>query len=136
MSDPVSEPVRENPVTVEEKQPRVQPAETQAVPILTAADVKLQILNGCGVSGIAARVRGIMRDRGFDVMSYGNAEKNEPKTLLLVRSEGERGLQAAHITAASIGVAEAQIRREMDSSIVDIDVTIIVGGDHRSLNLE
>jgi len=128
-----SQLVYQPPAEVVTQEPEVE--EEAQTPILTHSDIKLQILNGCGVRGIAARVRGIMRDRGFDVMSYGNAEKNESKTLLLVRSAGERGMEAARITAESIGVSESQIRRETDPSIVDIDVTIIIGGDHAKLNL-
>jgi hypothetical protein len=99
-------------------------------------DIKVEVLNGCGVRGIAARVRGILRDRGFDVMSYGNAARQDyGKTLIIVRSEGDFGVRAAEVLARSLRVDEDQIRVERDPSLVDIDLTVILGLDHRTLDL-
>jgi hypothetical protein len=112
-----------------------KPAES-TVQTPSASEIKLQILNGCGVRGIASRVRGIMRDRGFDVMSFGNAARlNYPQTLLLVRSEGKRAELAAEVVARSLGVDKSRIRIERDPSLVDIDVTVILGLDYKRLNL-
>ncbi|MFH1861848.1 MAG: LytR C-terminal domain-containing protein [bacterium] len=103
---------------------------------VSASDIKVQVLNGCGVSGIAGRVRGILRDRGFDVISYGNARKqNHSQSHIIIRSEGSFGERAAEILAESMGIAPEQIRSERDPSLVDINVTVVLGLDYRHINL-
>lgn len=135
IAQPTSEKTVEPQTKTEEPASRQQVVKPAVKPPI-AAEIKLQILNGCGVRGIAARVRGIMRDRGFDVMSYGNAARaNYPKTLLLVRSEGRRAELAADVVARSLGVNQQQIKIRRDPSLVDIDVTIILGLDYKKLNL-
>ncbi len=130
-----TEPAATTRMEIETKAEEQKPVET-AVQVPSASEIKLQILNGCGVRGIASRVRGIMRDRGFDVMSFGNAARlNYPETLLLVRSEGKRGELAAEVVARSLGVNKNRIRIERDPSLVDIDVTVILGLDYKKLNL-
>jgi hypothetical protein len=100
------------------------------------SNVKVQVLNGCGVRGIAARVRGILRDRGFDVMSYGNADRqNYRQSKVIIRSEGTFGEQAAEVVARSLGISSEQIEKEIDASLGDINITVILGLDHRQLNL-
>lgn len=133
-TEPLQHQSMPEPAVEEEKE---EPKETKPVRgTPKPEDIKVEVLNGCGVQGIAARVRGILRDRGFDVMSYGNAARlNYGKTHIIVRSKGEFGDKAAEVLARSIGVDADQIRVERDASLVDIDVTVILGLDHRNLNL-
>ncbi len=113
-----------------------QKASTPPPQPLSAAEINVQVLNGCGVRGIAGRVRNILRGRGFDVLSYGNARKqNYNRSLLIIRSEGVFGERAAEVLAKSLGISPEQIRKESDPSLVDIDVTVILGLDYRHLNL-
>lgn len=120
--------------SLQESVEQIKPAPAQK--ILSASDVKVQVLNGCGVRGIAGRAREILRNRGFDVMSYGNARKQDyPQSLIIIRSEGPQGEQAAEIMAKSLGISTKQIQKEPDASLVDIDITLILGLDHRKLDL-
>lgn len=121
-----------------EPEPSKPPAEERAVtePLKPASpsEIKVQVLNGCGVRGIAAKFRGILRDRGFDVMSYGNAGRQDyPKSRIIVRSAGSFGEGAAQVLAESLGIASEHILVEPDPSLVDIDVTLILGLDYKQL---
>lgn len=128
----------EQSVTVMEIEPEPQQQEisTPTPQPPSPSDIKVQVLNGCGVRGIAARVRGILRDRGFDVMSYGNADRqNYRQSKVIIRSEGTFGEQVAEVVARSLGISSEQIEKEIDASLGDINITVILGLDHRQLNL-
>lgn len=100
-------------------------------------EIKVEVLNGCGAQGIASRVRDVLRQRGFDVMSYGNAGRMDyRKSLILIRSETSKSELAAQVVANSLGITTSQIRAEKDPSSVDIDVAVILGSDYRKLDLK
>ncbi len=125
-SDPV-------PDEAEDEKPEVVAA-SQELP--SPSQVNVQVLNGCGVRGIAARVRGILREREFDVLSYGNARKVDyPSSFILVRSAGSFGEQAAKVLARSVGINESRISIQRDPNLVDIHVTLVLGLDYKNLNL-
>ena len=47
----------------------------------------IQVLNGCGITGAAAAVAGLLRERDFDVKDIGNASTwNYPFTIVASRS--------------------------------------------------
>ncbi|OPX27608.1 MAG: hypothetical protein B1H05_00465 [Candidatus Cloacimonas sp. 4484_140] len=47
----------------------------------------MQVLNGCGKKGLAREVRNILIDKGFDVLSFDNAEKFlYEKTVIVIRN--------------------------------------------------
>lgn len=115
-----------------EPESREKPSPTAPLP----KDVKVQVLNGCGVRGIAARIRGVLRERGFDVMSFGNAKRqNYAESQIIIRSRGVFGDQAADILAESLGITPDQISRVEDASLVDINLTVVIGSDYTQLNL-
>ncbi len=84
--------------------------------------VTVEVLNGAGRSGMAREATGALRDLGFDVVYYGNAETftNDPSVVLdrVGRSE------AARWTAQALGIRE--IRSAPDSSRY-VDVTVRLG---------
>jgi hypothetical protein len=129
---------QEPPILIEREQEEAvsQPEPKQPTASLSPQDVKVQVLNGCGVKGIAFRIRGVLRDRGFDVMSYGNAKRhNYSKSQIIIRSRGSFGNQAADLLAESLNIAPDQISRIEDASLVDINLTLVIGSDYRQLNL-
>lgn len=131
--------IEEPPILIEREAEQKSDDEAQEEPPSadpTPKDIKVQVLNGCGVRGIAARVRGVLRERGFDVMSFGNAgRQNYAKSQIIIRSLGAFGDQAADILAESLRISPDQIIRMEDASLVDINVTLVIGSDYRQLNL-
>ncbi|MFH1861923.1 MAG: LytR C-terminal domain-containing protein [bacterium] len=122
------------PVSTPASTPAIEPQETLTPP--SPNEVRIQVLNGCGARGLASKVRQVLRDRGFDVMSFGNADRqNYNKSVVLARLNSPLGLVAARTVAESLGVQESQIRTEVNPSLVDIDVTVILGADHKKLKL-
>jgi len=91
----------------------------------TQADrIRVEVLNAGGLRGAAAEGRDRLRDRGFDVVYFGNASDFGAETTQVLDRTGKPG--AAEAVAASLGVSE--VRVELDSTLL-VDVTVRVGTD-------
>ncbi|MFS8159809.1 MAG: LytR C-terminal domain-containing protein [Candidatus Roizmanbacteria bacterium] len=44
---------------------------------------KIKVLNGSGIAGVAAKVSDVLKDKGFDVLSPGNADKSDYKETVI-----------------------------------------------------
>ena len=86
--------------------------------------VSVEVLNGMGAPGEARRAAGILREMGFDVVYFGNADRfDHDSTLVLRRSDDSA---AARRLADSLGVARVTDRPEPD---LYLDGTVILGPD-------
>jgi hypothetical protein len=86
--------------------------------------VRVEVLNAGGVPGVAATARDLLRDRGFDVVHYGNAPSfGEASSTVLARTGSS---ESALAVAGVLGVGE--VRAEPDSSRF-ADVTVLLGSD-------
>lgn len=93
--------------------------------------VRVEVLNGAGVPGLAARARDYLREQGFDVVYYGNAPSfDEEVTRVLARTDSG---PAARAVAGRLGVSGVSV--EPDSTLF-VDVTVILGQDWPSDTLE
>lgn len=95
--------------------------------------IRLQVLNGCGVKGLAKIVSPALRAKGFDVRETRNAGSFRYVNTLVMDRVGRLGL--AQAVADSLGVDRSRVSTEIARNLVDIDVTLIVGADYESLRL-
>lgn len=101
-------------------------------PALISTIIQLEVLNGCGVAGIATRFTDRLRDYGFDVVESGNFDHfNVEKSFVISRS-GQ--MENAHRVAKAIGISEQNVIRESSPDFY-LDVTLVIGADFESLNL-
>ncbi|CAN5707281.1 hypothetical protein BH23GEM1_BH23GEM1_07370 [soil metagenome] len=86
--------------------------------------IKVEVQNATATRGLARRATLYLRDRGFDVVSFGNASERRDSTLVLDRS--------GHSDWAALVAAAMKARAESrpDSSRY-LDVTVLVGSDWR-----
>jgi hypothetical protein len=92
--------------------------------------IRVEVLNGCGESGVAERVTDWLRGQGFDIVYFGNAESfSHEETLLLDRSGRPEFVREV---AGVLGCD--RIERRYDGLLL-LDVTVIVGRDWRALRL-
>jgi len=78
-----------------------------------------------------------LRKRGFDVLTFGNAQAQDySQTVVIARSALPQGELAARRVANALGVTVDQIQIKEDPNLVDTDVTLILGADHTKLNLK
>ncbi|MFH1009891.1 MAG: LytR C-terminal domain-containing protein [bacterium] len=113
--------------------PSKEKPKQESNPPSPAMPTRVQVLNGCGLPGFAKRVVPILREWGFDVREFGNADHFRYKNSVIVDRTGS--LAAALALADSLGVEHGQVRSEPDARFVDIDVTLIIGRDYKELRL-
>lgn len=94
--------------------------------------IRLQVLNGCGVRGIARAVAPKLRSMGFDVRESGNAKNFRHERSKVYDRVGN--LPTAYLVADSIGIDSALVGELIDPDLFDIDVTVVVGVDFGELN--
>lgn len=99
-----------------------------AVPDLPEARPRVEVLNGMGREGAARRAAERLRDMGFDVVYFGNADRfDHPRTMVWLRS-GDTA--AGRRVADSLGVDGVTPR--LDHGL-HVDGTVVLGADWDSL---
>ncbi len=96
----------------------------------TGHRIKVEILNGCGIKGLALRYSDYLRDAGIDVISTGNADNYHYDHSEIFHRRGDFN-QAKEI-AKLLGIAPAYISEKPDTNLF-LDETIILGEDYLDL---
>lgn len=101
-------------------------------PVLVTNIIQLEVLNGCGIPGIATRYTDRLREYGFDVVETGNFDHYNVNNSFVISRSGE--MENARRVAKAIGIPEDRILREQSNDFY-LDVTLIIGADFETLNL-
>jgi hypothetical protein len=86
--------------------------------------IRLEILNGTDVSGLATRTAELYRSYGFDVVAVGNAQSNEVEQTLVVDRVGSEVF--ARRTADIVRAPTVESEPDPQAAV---DVTVILGKD-------
>ena len=106
------------------RSPLASAGDSLAPPPVERERIRVQVRNGSGIPGAAAEVTEFLRDAGFDVVDFGNAEEfDEPRTVVIDRVGAPD--RAREVAAALRGVP---IRSAVDTTLY-LDVTVLVGRD-------
>ena len=97
-------------------------------------DVEIEILNGCGEPGLAAKFSQLLRTERVDVVRSENADHFEyDKTILIQRNENVEGMKyVAALLDFDINNTE-KVMMSVDPN-VDVDLTLIIGKDYSSIS--
>lgn len=95
---------------------------TAMQPTLDLGRVRVEVRNAGGRSGMARRATDYLRDLGFDVVYFGNADRFDQIETVVVDRVGR--LDKARAVADVLGVAE--VSSEADSTLY-LDVTVVLG---------
>ncbi len=92
--------------------------------------IQIEVLNGCGVPGLATQFTSKLRENGFDVVESGNFETFDiRKTLVIDRSGNlDNALKVAH----ALGVHEDQVMQEISPDYY-LDASVVIGSDYENL---
>ena len=93
--------------------------------------LQIEVLNGCGVSGIAAKFTDYLRSRGFDVIRTENYETfNVLETVVIDRQGNQANMQRI---GKALGLTDSRLLQEVNEAYL-IDATVIIGQDYRHLD--
>ncbi|HAA74442.1 TPA: hypothetical protein DCE37_04890 [Candidatus Latescibacteria bacterium] len=110
-----------------------EPEQAPRARFSASRDIKVEVLNGCGVDGMARTVGNRLRDTGFDVMTLDNADRFDyPESIVIDRlgkpSEAVKVAEALGISNQIQQIVPDQFRIE--------SVTVIVGKDFGRIGLD
>jgi len=86
--------------------------------------IRVEILNAGGVQGMAGQATDQLRDDGFDVVYFGNAQSTGQTGSVVLARTADR--DAAAEVAAALGIED--VRMELDSALL-VDVTVLLGSE-------
>ncbi len=103
-------------------------------PVVSQEPITVEVLNACGVNGLANEVSQFLRSHNFDVVNVGDYSGgwNLDNTLILDRVSLSR--KNALSVASVLEVGDQQVIPELEESI-QLKVTILIGKDYKKLKL-
>ncbi|HLM68823.1 MAG TPA: LytR C-terminal domain-containing protein, partial [Longimicrobium sp.] len=96
-----------------------------------AGRVRVEVLNASGVPGLARRGTEVLRDGGYDVVSFGNAPGFAPDSSLVLDRVGR--MELARSVADAVQIPRVYARPD---SNVYVDVTVVLGRDWAAENAD
>ena len=113
--------------------PRIFNQRVETTSQLISDIIQIEVLNGCGIAGIANSYTGVLRANGFDVVETGNFEHfNLQETVVISRSGI---IDNAKRVASALGIKEINVLTE-ESPDYFLDVTVVIGHDFEQLSTE
>ena len=98
--------------------------------LFTEERIVIEVLNGCGIPGLAQDFGEYLRRQGFDVVRFTNAQRYDyPRTLVIARGSD---FTRAQLVAQTLGV-ESRVVENMPDPSLQLDVTLVLGHDYRGL---
>lgn len=91
-----------------------------------ASSTSVEVLNGAGVAGLAARTADKLSQSGYIIASVGDAPKQQPQTTLLAKPSAR---SAADQIAGTLGIPTGRV--STNSNLSTADVQIVLGSDAR-----
>ena len=113
--------------------PRIVAERSTQDPALISEVIQLEVLNGCGVPGIATRFTDRLRGFGFDVVETGNFDHFNVDHTLVISRTGQ--MEDANRVADALGIEERYILIEQSPDFY-LDVTLVIGNDYETLKFE
>jgi hypothetical protein len=96
-------------------------------------DVKVEVLNGCGIDGLARIVGNRLRSTGFDVMTLDNADRFDYPESIVVDRLGSP--DEADRVAEALGISN-RIQQIVPDPFRIESVTVIIGKDYSRIGLD
>ena len=96
----------------------------------TKARIQVEVLNGCGVSGVAEKLTDYLRTNNIDVVNLGNYRSFEIENSIIIGRNEE--IRNSEIVAAIVGLDKQNIIQQINPDYL-LDVTFILGKDYRDL---
>jgi hypothetical protein len=104
------------------------PAETKLPAV--ARRIQVEVLNGCGIKGLAEKLTDYLREQNIDVVSRGNYSSFTVKrTMIFDRIDNN---ERTGELAAVLGIDEEQVQVKKDNNL-QLDATIVLGADYKKL---
>lgn len=99
--------------------------------VMSEDAVTVEVLNGCGTTGVANVFADLLRQKKYDVVNIENAESFDyEKSVILDR--GKRDQRQVDQVRSLLGISRDRVLK-MESATSQCDLTFIVGSDYKDL---
>ena len=97
--------------------------------LLQSEVIQVEVLNGCGVSGIADKFMDILREKKFDVVNLGNYRSFDIDKTIVIDRSGK--IKNAEYLAKVIGIDNWNVIQQKNKNYF-LDVSLIIGKDYNN----
>jgi hypothetical protein len=94
--------------------------------------IQIEVMNGCGVLGVADQLTEFLRSKNFDVIQTGNYYSYDIERTLIVDRNGNQN--SAKLVADALGLADDVVISQVNKNYY-LDVSVIVGKDFNNIKL-
>jgi hypothetical protein len=96
----------------------------------TSRIIQMEVLNGCGITGIAEKLTNYLREKDFDVVQVGNYSSFDIDNTLVVDRTGNK--DNAFKVAEALGIDSKNVIQQINNDYF-LDVSLIIGKDFNRL---
>ncbi|MDA0986930.1 MAG: LytR C-terminal domain-containing protein [Bacteroidetes bacterium] len=99
------------------------------------SSIQINVLNGCGKSGVADKVTNYLRNLGYDIVDVGNYQNFNVKETLVIDRIGEKlnfENQVPYLIASQLGIKKQNVVQQINPSFY-VNTTILIGSDFNNL---
>ncbi len=96
-----------------------------------SAVIQVEVLNGCGASGVAEKFTDYLRKEKFDVVQMGNYVSFDIDKSLVIDRTGNRA--NAEKVAEALGIEDKNVILQKNNDSF-LDVSVVIGKDYKKLN--
>ncbi|MFB3056133.1 MAG: LytR C-terminal domain-containing protein [Ignavibacteriaceae bacterium] len=93
-------------------------------------NMQIEVVNGCGVDGVADRFTDYLRKKNFDVVNTGNYRSFNIDNSIVIDRTGD--IINAEYLAEVIGIDNKQVIQQKNKNYF-LDVSLIIGKDYKQL---
>ena len=93
--------------------------------------IQLDVQNGTGENGVAAKFTDYLRRNGYDVVEMGNFKSSGEEKSVVIDRAGD--MSKAKRVAKILGINDKNVIQQINSSMY-LDVTVVIGKDFKNLN--
>lgn len=86
--------------------------------------IRVEVLNGAGIAGLAREITEQLRADGFDVVYYGNAGSQRRDSTTVIDRRGNT--EATRLVASALGIERVEL--QVDTTLY-LETTIVLGPD-------
>jgi hypothetical protein len=92
--------------------------------------IQVEVLNGCGIGGVADKFTEYLRNRNIDIVRLGNYISNDVSETMVIEHLGN--MENAYKIAHSLGIKDENVIQQLNKDYF-LDATIVIGRDYFNL---
>lgn len=90
------------------------------------SNIRVEVLNGCGVNRLAIKVTNLLRKEGFNIVKIGNTDEQDFEETVVIERNDENMKNAKYFAKR---IRCKNIGKDIDAALY-LEITVIIGKDY------